>query len=92
MFCYVYLLVSKQNGDFYVGMASDLKQRLAKHQSGQQKTTKGYRPWRLLYYEAHLNRDDAKRREKYLKTTTGNRMLKLMLRSQLALSHQRSTT
>ena len=33
-------------------------------------------PWKLIYYEACLNENDAKRREKYLKTSTGRRMFR----------------
>ena len=37
-------------------------------------------PWRLIHYEAYRNEDDAKRREKYLKTSQGSRLLKRMLK------------
>ena len=37
-------------------------------------------PWHLIHYEAYYNEDDAKRREKYLKTSQGSRLLKRMLK------------
>lgn len=37
----------------------------------------------LIYYEACRNRDDAKRREKYLKTSKGGMMVKLRLKEYL---------
>jgi len=38
------------------------------------------RPVRLVFYEAFLHREDARRREAYFKKTAGKRALKLMLR------------
>ena len=40
-------------------------------------------PLKLIYYEASLNQKDATKREKYLKTTYGNRYLKNRLKSYL---------
>ena len=37
-------------------------------------------PWKLIYYEACLNEKDAKRRERYLKTSQGSRLLKARLK------------
>jgi len=36
--------------------------------------------WKLIYDEACLNQDDAKRREGYLKKSQGVRLLKMRLR------------
>lgn len=38
-------------------------------------STKPYKPWRLIYYEACRNRNNAKRRERYLKTNKGGRII-----------------
>jgi putative endonuclease len=83
MFCYVYVLYSVSNQSFYVGFTYDLKARLVKHNKGLNFSTKSYRPWELIYYEAHRNEGDAKRREKYLKTTAGKQALNRMLRDQM---------
>lgn len=74
---YVYLLQSK--GHTYVGSTSDLKRRFKEHNSGQNLSTKRYMPWELIFYEAYINKNDATRREHYLKTTQGRRALKKML-------------
>jgi putative endonuclease len=42
--------------------------------------TKSNTPWVVIFYEAYLHRDDALRREKYLKTTQGKQALRRMLR------------
>ena len=80
MFYYVYVLQSEKNQDLYVGYTSDLKARLKRHNDGFNVSTKPYRPWQLIHYEAYCNENDAKRREKYLKTSQGSRLLKRMLK------------
>ncbi len=63
-----------------MGYTTDLRKRLKEHNQGFDKSTKPYRPWKLIYYEACLNEDDAKRREHYLKTSQGQRLLKRRLK------------
>jgi putative endonuclease len=63
-----------------MGCTVDLRKRLKEHNQGLNKSTKTYRPWKLIYYEACLNEDDAKRRENYLKTSQDQRLLKRRLK------------
>jgi putative endonuclease len=78
---YVYVLRSGEHR--YIGMTNDIDRRLIEHDSGQSFATKAHAPWELFYFEAHTNEEDAKRREKYLKTTQGRQALKRMLRHAL---------
>ncbi len=72
---YVYCLESKvRERELYFGCTTDLKRRLIEHNTGLNKSTKRYIPWKLIYYEACLSEVDAYRREEYLKTSTGRRM------------------
>ncbi|MDP3956569.1 MAG: GIY-YIG nuclease family protein [bacterium] len=80
MFYYVYILQSKMTGELYKGYTIDLRERLKKHNRGLNFSTKGKEPWNLVHYEAYCNEKDAKRREKYLKTSQGSRLLKRMLK------------
>lgn len=73
---YNYVLQSENKGRLYIGFTSDLRKRLREHNQGLNQSTKPYRPRKLIYYEACLNEKDAKRREGYLKTTQGRRLLK----------------
>lgn len=73
---YVYYLKSEKNGEHYIGFTKDLKKRLFEHNQGLNFSTKRYIPWKLIYYEGCLEESDARRREKYLKTTQGGRLLK----------------
>lgn len=67
----------------YIGFTRELKRRFAEHNRGLNRSTKPYLPWELIYYEAHRNEADARRREKYLKTTAGKRAIRMMLREEL---------
>ncbi|MBU4285082.1 GIY-YIG nuclease family protein [Patescibacteria group bacterium] len=87
---YNYILQSQKNKSLYVGYTTDLKRRLKEHNQGLNQSTKPYRPWILIYYEACLDEQDAKRREKYLKTTQGQRLLKRRLKDYFY--SQKSTT
>lgn len=80
MFYYVYILQSTKDQSLYIGYTADLKLRLQKHNRGLNFSTKTKRPWQLLHYEAYRNKDDAMRREKYLKTSQGSRLLRRMLK------------
>ncbi|MEK9178960.1 MAG: GIY-YIG nuclease family protein, partial [Patescibacteria group bacterium] len=50
--------------------------RLAEHNSGKVNSTRSRRPLELVYYEACVIRENAIRREHYLKTGFGRRYLK----------------
>ena len=77
---YVYIIESKKEKELYIGYTSNLQKRIKEHNSGKSKSTKRYMPWKLIYYEACLNENDAKRRERYLKTSQGRRMIKRRLK------------
>jgi len=64
---YTYVLYSKSAGQFYTGATANLKQRLLEHKQGLVATTKHKRPLQLIYFEACLNKNDAFRRERYLR-------------------------
>jgi len=80
---YVYVLLSLEDNKFYVGFTSDLERRLKEHNSGKNTSTKSRLPLELIYYEAHLSKTDAARRERYFKTSKGKSTLKQMLRESL---------
>ena len=79
MFYYVYILQSLKNNSLYIGYTSDLKKRFKEHNFGLSQATKPFCPWKLIFYEAFLNRIDAKNREKYLKGGYGRKTIKTMM-------------
>lgn len=77
---YTYVLKSKKNGRLYTGYTINLRKRLKEHNNNKSSYTKGRGPFVLVYYEACLDEDDAKARERYLKTGKGKLYLKNRLR------------
>jgi putative endonuclease len=80
---YTYVLLSQKDRNFYTGYTSSLKKRLKLHNDGQVTSTKHRHPFVLVYFEGCLNQEDAKRREKYLKSGNGKIYLKNRLRKYL---------
>jgi len=83
VFYYVYILQSLKNKSLYIGYTTDLKKRFKKHNDGENLATKPFRPYKLIFYEAFLNRIEAKNREEYLKSGYGRKTIKSMLRKYL---------
>ena len=80
---YTYVLRSKQDGRFYTGCTNDLDKRVLMHNAGRVRSTAHRVPFQLIYFEACLNREDAFRRERFLKTGKGKRFLKNRLATYL---------
>ena len=75
---YVYIMFSKQNGTLYVGVTSDLKNRILQHKNKTfQGFTSQYDVNKLGYFEMHANIESAIVREKQIKG--GSRKKKLAL-------------
>jgi len=83
MFFYVYVLESKQSKKFYIGSTNNLVRRVKEHNLGLNQATKAYIPWKLIYYEACIHEQDAKRREYYFKSSQGGRLLRQRIREYL---------
>ncbi len=77
---FVYLLESEAfEGQRYVGMASDVKQRLADHNAGKSAHTSKFAPWRVVTYVAFSDRQKAEAFERYLKSGSGHAFAKKRL-------------
>jgi len=88
---YVYVLHSDKDNQFYTGYTSNLKKRVNEHNSGISKSTAFRESPKLVYYEACLNRKDAMRKERYLKTTWGKRYIRNRIKTYLS-DNTKSTT
>lgn len=80
MFHYVYVIESDKNHNLYTGYTKDINNRLKEHNRSENFSTKPYLPWHLIYCELCINEIDAKRRENYLKTSQGARLIKRRLK------------
>lgn len=77
---YVYLLHSESDpSQTYIGLTSDQKARLKKHNEGGAIHTAKYRPWALVSYTAFNSRTQAADYEKYLKSGSGRAFAKKRL-------------
>jgi putative endonuclease len=88
---YVYVLHSEFDQGLYIGFSGDLRRRLAEHRQRLAFATSFRGPWRLIYYEAYLEEEDALGRERYLKSGGGRRFLKNQLRHYLEKHPLRET-
>ena len=69
---YVYLLQSQfRQEQHYIGLTSDLKSRIAKHNEGGVPHTSKFRTWAVRAYVAFQTREQARQFECYLKSGSG---------------------
>ena len=61
------MIQSKKDYSIYVGYTKNLRKRFIEHNQGKTKLIKHKIPYRLIYYEAFLNKTDAGKREYELK-------------------------
>ena len=77
----VYVLYSVNFQRTYTGFTSDLDRRLKEHNLKQNKSTKAYTPWVLIYKVNLETRIEARKKEKYLKSGVGREFIKTLLLS-----------
>ena len=81
---YVYMLRSTTDNGLYIGYSANLRKRLSEHVRGKSFATSHRGPWKLIYYEAYLKREDALGRERYLKSGSGRKFFRTQLRHYLS--------
>ena len=72
---YVYIMQSLKDRKLYIGSTTDLRRRMAEHGSGKVRPTRHRLPLRLVCYEGYLHKEEAQRREKFLKSSDGHKDL-----------------
>lgn len=82
---YVYILQNSKKR-WYTGYTADLRKRFFEHNKKKSGYTQYRGPYKLIYYEACLTKEDARSREKYLKSGMGKRYLKNRLKRFLFLT------
>ena len=73
---FVYFLQSLKNNDLYVGSTENVEKRVVLHNAGRIKSTKAYRPWKLLGFEKCESRSEAVVKEKLFKAHQQKEILK----------------
>lgn len=80
---YVYV-IKNEDGELYYGSTNNLKKRFFEHNNNFSFSTKGHK-WKLVYYEAYLEEEDARKRERRLKNY-GQALAQLKRRIKKSLS------
>jgi len=81
---FVYILQSESTQRFYIGCAADVQARLAEHQRGQTKSTRGRGPWALVHQEEFNTSGEALGRERQLKSWKSHRSIEELIRTSMA--------
>ena len=76
---FVYVLKSLKDSRLYKGMTNNIDRRVYERNLGKHKSTKPYRPWKLVHHEIFGFREEARKREIYLKSGIGREFLKKIL-------------
>lgn len=75
---WVYVLESEE-GRWYIGQTNNLELRITKHNNQKVKSTKNRGFWNIVYKEKLKTRSEALKREEYLKSGAGRKLLKKLL-------------
>jgi len=73
---FVYAIMSLDRNYIYVGLTNNVERRFNEHQTGKNKTTKPYRPFKIILTEQFETRVQAREKEIFLKSGTGKEFLK----------------
>ena len=76
---YAYVLKSINRNYIYVGITNCVERRFMQHNTGKNKTTKPYLPFKLIMIEMYNSRVEARNREKYLKSGCGKEFIKVQM-------------
>ncbi len=78
---YVYAIKSLIRIYIYVGLTEMVERRVGQHNKGENRSTKAYKPFKLIYTETFETRVEAREKEKYLKSGIGKNFLNLLSKS-----------
>lgn len=73
---YAYVIQSERDQSLYKGHCENIETRLTQHNSGMTHSIKSKIPFKLVYSESFLTREEAIKREKYFKSAAGRKFLK----------------
>jgi putative endonuclease len=80
----VYALYSSTYDKIYIGFTTDMEERFKSHNELAKKGwTIKFRPWEIIYQEHQLQKVDAMKREKELKTATGRKFVRSLISAKI---------
>jgi len=75
---FVYILYSESTDSYYKGQTSDLELRLARHNSGYEKSTQHGIPWKLAWSTTKPTKGEALQLEKKLKNLSRQKTIEFI--------------
>ncbi|MBR9917954.1 GIY-YIG nuclease family protein [bacterium] len=82
---YIYAISSISRNYIYIGLTSNIEERIRRHNKGYEKTTKPFVPFKLIYFECKPTRQEAREREKFRKKSYNRKKLKQMAKNKCQL-------
>ena len=79
---FVYILYSEVEDKFYKGQTSNLNDRLVRHNTGQEKSTRAGVPWILIWSTTKGSRSEAMRLEEKVKNLSRMRLINFIKKYQ----------
>jgi len=78
---FLYILKSRKDNSYYIGITKDLENRILKHNKGKVLYTKPKRPWILVYKKQYTTRSEALREEKHLKSLKSRKAIEKIIQA-----------
>jgi len=78
---YLYILQSKKDQRYYIGVTNNIKRRFKEHNSGFVRSTAPYAPWEIKRIEEYPNIRLAYQREKFIKTKHSKKIIESIISS-----------
>ncbi|MFA5030851.1 MAG: GIY-YIG nuclease family protein [Patescibacteria group bacterium] len=75
----VYIIQNSKNKRYYIGYTKNLKERLGRHNSGKNISTKTSGNWLLVHKEEYQDKASAWKREKQIKNYKGGNAFKKLI-------------
>ena len=75
----VYILYSDKTGQYYIGYTNDIERRLGEHNRKKGKFTDRGIPWVLKYTENYTTKDEAQKREAYIKSRKSKQYIRQLI-------------
>jgi putative endonuclease len=75
----VYILLNRARTRTYTGVAAEVDERLKRHNDGHVPASRPYRPYEVIYVETYSTLKEARRKERFYKSTTGRRKLRELI-------------
>jgi len=76
---HVYIFLNLTKTRTYTGVAEDIHKRLEEHNKGRVKSSSPYRPYQIIHTESLPTLKEARQKERFYKSTTGRRKLKIIV-------------